>query len=760
MKNSKILCFVFVCGLAILVQNLQAQFISPNQPGRKGIDRGAAIGNQVATSTRLGINNLFQGQGGIIAANKLTGLDKKVIHTLKGTPGGDGGLSYYTSPFQASDGKLYGNTFEGGATGGWDMGMIYKYDPSTCTENTVLNNTPVSLGGTGDLNFANINELSDGKLYWATEVGGTKYLGAVGTVNKDGTGFTILHSFLGGTTTTANYTAGALESIGGVPGNVNGGFSCTKSPTYTVKYDGAYPRGFVTEGSDGKVYGTTYGGGTLGQGTVWRMDKNGANYEIISIGGGPGYFNKTAGYTTSPYETLTCSGGTGTKIYSPEGIFCHPWSNVTEGPDGKMYVVGVVGGYAAVGSVGRFDKDGGSPEIVHSFRNESGREDGIYPYRGVLIIDNKMYGTCNIGGGIVTPANGVGGLGTPVNYTVGAIGTVWSMNLDGGSFTKLHRFVGIGHDDGVYPYAGLIYDGTYLYGTTYLEGVRKSKDPLLGANSPGGTIFRVKPDGTNYKVVLTASGSADCAGKAGYQFGPSWERVTTVDVTCFDPNSCRIAPCDAGLAAPALSSTTLTNTCPATKVNLTLLTPTNLPSGAATTWHSATPATDANKLLSPTAVGAGTYYAAFKDAINNCYSGSPSGTATTAVTVTIKSCNSPIVLAAPVVQNKLTGEAHSGNAATETAPTGGTPGYTYSSGAADPLCVAPSGASPLPGASNLIITAGGGYTYTAPATPGTYYFCVKVCDSTSGTPQCNVAVYTVIVKDACAVNNNTAPVIK
>lgn len=53
----------------------------------------------------------------------------------------------------------------------------------------------------------------------------------------------------------------------------------------------------------------------------------------------------------------------------------------------------------------------------------------------------------------------------------------------------------------------------------------------------------------------------------------------------------------------------------------------NLPSGAAISWHTATPATDLNEIVSgnpltdATAVPVGaTYYMAFKDAANNCYS--------------------------------------------------------------------------------------------------------------------------------------------
>jgi trimeric autotransporter adhesin len=91
-----------------------------------------------------------------------------------------------------------------------------------------------------------------------------------------------------------------------------------------------------------------------------------------------------------------------------------------------------------------------------------------------------------------------------------------------------------------------------------------------------------------------------------------------------------------------------------------------------------------------------------------------------------------------------TGQAKTGNAATELTPSGGTAPYTYSNGSSDPACVAPVGATALTG---VTVNANGSYSYTAPATAGTYYFCVKVCDATTPTPICAVKVYTVTVSN-------------
>ncbi len=82
----------------------------------------------------------------------------------------------------------------------------------------------------------------------------------------------------------------------------------------------------------------------------------------------------------------------------------------------------------------------------------------------------------------------------------------------------------------------------------------------------------------------------------------------------------------------------LNNVCPAITVNLnTAVSVSNLPANTVLTWHTSLPATTANKIADPTTVGlAGTYFAAFYDATNDCYSGG--GNAATEVIVTITSC--------------------------------------------------------------------------------------------------------------------------
>lgn len=699
-KSQKLLQLLLFTG-AMLAQSvpLSAQYVHPNQPGRKGGDTGVGIGNQVVTSTYIGNVGAPGGQGSIVSVNK-DGTNGFGIAEFGGYPL-DGSYPIYTSPFQASDGNIYGNTHYGGSA---NQGAIFKYDVSggvnSCGKTLVQSNTG---GGAG--NLANVNELSDGKLYGIQTYGGTDYIGQLYSINKDGTNKVVVHNFRNAATAVTYTTAAAAT-----PNHFN------------LKYDGTYPYGFVVEGADGKIYGTTYHGGSNNLGTVYRCNKDGSSYEIIAYG--------SSAYYSIPYA----SGATAKKHH---GAFRHPWGNVAIDATGKVYVTSLYGGNLNLGSVAVMDANGANLKIVKDFDVAS----GYHPVRGALIIDNKIYGTTRYGGG-----------GT-------SIGTVWSANLDGSSYTKLKLFdnTNPSYADGTEPWAGLSYDGTHLFGTTYYNG----------GSGTIGTIFKITPAGTGFQKIYqfkSAPGALCGTGTSAlYGYHPSTERVTfaNVSVACAKTCIANPAPCASGTTVPTLTATTKTNTCPATKSDLTTITATNQPANTTLTFHSATPATTANKLATPTAVSAGTYYAAFYDAANQCYGGATAGSATTAITTTVTSCTGPISVQTPPVQNTILSEMRTGNAATELAPSAGTGAYTYVNGAGDALCVAPSGAAALPVGSNLTLNlTTGGYTYTSPATAGTYYFCVKVCDSSTPSVKCNVATYTVVAASICATTNNVAPKIK
>jgi hypothetical protein len=91
------------------------------------------------------------------------------------------------------------------------------------------------------------------------------------------------------------------------------------------------------------------------------------------------------------------------------------------------------------------------------------------------------------------------------------------------------------------------------------------------------------------------------------------------------------ASCPAGGVAPNLSSYTICP--PATSLDISAITASNLPAGCTLSWHTAVPTTDANMITAPGSVTSGVYYASFRYS-SSCYSGyNGDGTAATRIIV-------------------------------------------------------------------------------------------------------------------------------
>ncbi|MEC4003025.1 DUF11 domain-containing protein, partial [Flavobacterium sp. SUN052] len=191
----------------------------------------------------------------------------------------------------------------------------------------------------------------------------------------------------------------------------------------------------------------------------------------------------------------------------------------------------------------------------------------------------------------------------------------------------------------------------------------------------------------------------------------------------------------------------LTNTCPTLTVNLnTAITSSNSQSGTTLTWHTGSPATNANLVSNAAAVNGGTYYASFYDSIGDCY-GPVSGVVNVTITNCIDAVNDgPVTVASNnttvTALNALTNDTLSGVAAT-TSNTNVTPLTT----------------GPLSISNNGIVT-------VAPNTPsGTYTITYQLCESNPSTDvnvtpaNCDTATATVVVANPIdAVNDGPTTV--
>ena len=136
-------------------------------------------------------------------------------------------------------------------------------------------------------------------------------------------------------------------------------------------------------------------------------------------------------------------------------------------------------GSFGVGTVFKIKPDGTGYAEILDF-NET---NGSYPFGSLYYDGIYLYGMTNQGG-----ANGGG--------------TIFKIKPDGTGYVDLFDFV---DSPGNYPRGSLISDGTYLYGLTSQGGLYSD-----------GVIFKIKPDGTNYTKLLDFN---DASGGGGYPKG-------------------------------------------------------------------------------------------------------------------------------------------------------------------------------------------------------------------------------------------------
>lgn len=203
------------------------------------------------------------------------------------------GASPLGSLLQASDGKLYGTCMEGGAN---NKGVLFRFDP-------VSNAYEVKVtfdGLNGNSPYGELMQASDGKIYGMTHEGGTSNNGVLFQFDPVTSTYTKKFDF--GDNAVGKYPEGGLiqaddgklyglTSQGGDVTNasfpdglgilfqldpVNGNF--TKKIDFDDVTLGSFPSGGLVKGVDGKLYGLASYGGTsesehpLGSGVLFQYD--------------------------------------------------------------------------------------------------------------------------------------------------------------------------------------------------------------------------------------------------------------------------------------------------------------------------------------------------------------------------------------------------------------------------------------------------------------------------------------------------------
>ena len=346
---------------------------------------------------------------------------------------------------QATDGNLYGTTFQGGAN---TVGTVFKITVGG-TLNTLYSFCSQPNCTDGALPVAGLIQARDGNFYGTSARGGAEGSGTVFKINPSGV-LNTLYSFCSqpncndGNGPIAGLVQGSDRNFYGTTENGGGPhsdgtvFRITPSGMLTTLYsfcsnggscpDGANPYEALVQGSDGNFYGTTYFGGAGDNGTVFKITPSGTLTTL----------HRFAGYPDD--------GGL-------------PHASLVQATDGNFYGTTSAGGDEGYGTVFKITP-GGVLTTLHSFNSV----DGNGPLAGLVQgSDGNFYGTTSAGGASGNCRNGCG--------------TVFKITASG-MLTTLHNFDG---SDGNFPYGALVQatDGNF-YGTT-----------TSGGAYGDGTVFRL-----------------------------------------------------------------------------------------------------------------------------------------------------------------------------------------------------------------------------------------------------------------------------
>ena len=267
---------------------------------RAGLVRDAA-GNLYGTTYQGGGAGCTAYGCGTVFKLDTTGRET-VLYSFTG--GADGGYPV-AGLVRDSAGNLYGTTFYGGSSNNCyqGCGTVFKLD-TTGAETVLYSFTG---GPDGQWPAAGLIRDATGNLYGTTPSGGASGLGTVFKLDATGPK-TVLYSFAGGADGVGPeadlirdaagnfYGTTQYGGGGGCPDGCGTVFKLDTAGTETVLYrfqrdpDGASPYAGLIRDAAGNFYGTTYGGGAAGKGTVFKLDATGKETVLHSFTGAGGSF--------------------------------------------------------------------------------------------------------------------------------------------------------------------------------------------------------------------------------------------------------------------------------------------------------------------------------------------------------------------------------------------------------------------------------------------------------------------------------------
>jgi uncharacterized repeat protein (TIGR03803 family) len=297
--------------------------------------------------------------------------------------------------------------------------------------------------------------------------------------------FTTLHSFSGGDSPTSLILSGntlygtTSETVFKVKTD-GSGFSTlhtftdgnTNSSGIFTNYDGVNPSGSLVL-SNNTLYGTTYSGGTSGNGTVFKLNTDGTGFTTL--------YSFSASSTNLSGSYTNCDG------VEPSGGLALLGNT--------LYGSAQRGGSSGNGTLFKLNTDGAGFTVLHDFTalipyytSLTGylltNSDGAWPF-GLVVAGNAIYGTASGGGS-------------------SAEGTVFAVNTDGTGFKPLLASGSA---------SGLILSGNSLYGTVQ----------FYSGGSVDAWVFKYNSDSTTFTHLYSdyfGNGSSVPGATEEFSWGP------------------------------------------------------------------------------------------------------------------------------------------------------------------------------------------------------------------------------------------------
>ena len=398
---------------------------------------------------------IFGSPCGLVVSSR-AGRPGQLLHSFAG---GIADGSAPIAPLTLSGNSLYGTTLLGGGSGA-GLGTVFTINSDGSGYQVLHKFTGGASDGSGPHSGV---AMIGSTLYGTTTNGGANNRGALYSIHADGTNFQILHTFVGGTSDGTNPWGGLTLAGNKLFGTAESGGASNFGIIYSINPDGTgfqivHSFGGGLSGVDpvsslivsgSTIYGATLQGGNSIWGTVYSMSTDGTNFQILhSFSGGTSDGRIPFGDLTLSGSKLfgtTSSAGpsNGGTVFSinTDGTGYHTIHNFGSpadefGPAGGVSLIGgsligttqVGGGGGGSGVIFLMHTDGTSYHVLHA---NSGAPDDLSIMQSDLTVDgNLVYGMSENGGQFNRGTIFVMTVPEPSSYALALIGfatlAVWS----------------------------------------------------------------------------------------------------------------------------------------------------------------------------------------------------------------------------------------------------------------------------------------------------------------------------------------------